>query len=399
MTKSTYGLWDVFPGDEPTSLALPDYFSTYLAYTFDTSLHPNTRLRITGDFPYARYMSFNIYPTRSGTSLGGMTDYQIMTEPPNVNPFVAGSDEQAKARRYVITVEPESDTSNGTEASPASSLENRLTYNPADLKVAEFPEQLLTVVIRYYVPLGVHGSVDPPQVEVLSMEDDQPLEPQPKPYPTFMDLNAPIFRHRLSPIFQSVGSDDTLRFYHSVGGGQFNNADNLYLISAVEGVDGDNKVVILRVKPPTFPRTNEDFDKVDVRYWSINQGNPNTSTPIGMRDGVFRHALDGFVYLVMGGESVRLKASQGGYNYLPWQADKLRAVIIYRNLLTTAQYRGSILRVPELPTAPWNEAQLLLYEAGNYLADYAPVGRKVTAQEFNADFGGMPSPGFAPLPH
>lgn len=398
MTKSTYGLWDVFPGDEPTSLALPDYFSTYLAYTFDTSLHPNTRLRITGDFPYARYMSFNIYPTRSGTSLGGMTDFQIRVEPPNTNPFVAGNDEMAKARRYVVTVEPTSDMSGGTDSSPGSSLENRLTYNPADLKVPEFPEELLTIIIRYYVPFGVNGNVDPPQVEVLSMEDNKPLDPQPKPYPTFMDLNAPIFRHRLSPIFKSVAGDE-LRFYHAEGGGQFNNADNLYLISAVEGVDGDNHVVILRVKPPTFPRTTEDYDKTDVRYWSFNQGNPNTSTSLGMRDGVFRPALDGFVYLVMGGEGVRLKAQQGGYNYLPWQADKLRAVIIYRNMLTIAQYRGSILRVPKLPEAPWSEAQLLVYEAGNYLGDYAPVGRKVTAQEFNANYGGMPSPGFAPLPH
>jgi hypothetical protein len=399
MAKNTYGVWGLYPGDDPTSLALPDYFSTYLAYTFDTSLHPNTRLRITGDFPYARYMSFNIYPTRSGTSLGGMTDYQIRTQAPNVNPFVAGSDEQAEKRRYVIIVEPASDAAATEEqaSSGFSALENLLTYNPEDLKVAKFPEQLLTVIIRYYVPVDKYGGVEPPKVEVLSMDDNQPLDPQPKPYPTFMDANEPIFRHRLAPIFESVGGD-ALRFYHSVGGGQFNNADNLYLISAVKDVDGDNDVVILRVMPPSFPQTNEDFDQVDVRYWSFNQGNPDTSTSIGQRDGMFRPALDGCVYLVMGGESVRVKARLGGYNYMPWQADKKEAVIIYRNMLTNAQYRGSILRVPELPKAPWNEAQLVAYEASRYLGNYAPVGRKVTAQEFNESYGGMPSPGFAPLP-
>jgi hypothetical protein len=397
-TKNTYGIWDIYPGNDPNSLALPDYFSTYLAYTYDTSLHPNTRLRITGDFPYAQYMSFNIYPTRSGTSLGGMTDFQIRTQSPNVNPFVAGSDEQAQARQYVMTIESESDADDGQQlSSGCSASENLITYNPADIKVPGFPEQLLTVIIRYYVPVNERGGVEPPTVEVLNM-DDTPLVPQPTPYPTFMDLNEPIFRHRLSPIFQSTGGD-ALRFYHSVGGGQFNNADNLYLISAVEGVDGESNVVILRVMPPTFPRTNEDFDKVAVRYWSFNQGNPNTSTPIGMRDGVFRPAMDGFIYLVMGGESVRVKAHQGGYNYLPWQADKEQAVILYRNMLTNPQYRGSILRVPELPKAPWDEAQLVEYEASQYLGDYAPVGRKVTAQEFNDSYGGMPSPGFAPLPH
>src|ERR1044071_4712953 len=248
MAKNTYGVWGVYPGDDPTSLALPDYFSTYLAYTFDTTLHPNTRLCITGDFPYARYMSFNIYPTRSGTSLGGMTDYQIRTQPPNINPFVAGSDEQAQARQYVITIEPEGDAPTG-EQSPSgfSAFENLLTYNPKDLIVSPFPEQLLTVIIRYYVPVDKYGGVDPPEVEVLRMDDTPPLDPQRKPSPVFMDVNEPIFRHRLAPIFDSVGGD-ALRFYHSVGGGQFNNADNLYLISAVDGRDGGGNVVILRVR-------------------------------------------------------------------------------------------------------------------------------------------------------
>ena len=397
-TKNTYGSWDVFPGDDSTSLALPDYFSTYLAYTYDTSLHPNTRLRITGDFPYARYMSFNIYPTRSGTSLGGMTDYQIKTHPPDVNPFVAGSDERAEERKYVIIVEPERRDVPGQPPSSGSAVtENLLTYKPADLKVGEFPEELLTVIIRYYVPVNEHGGVEPPKVEVISMEDDKPLSPQPTPYPTFMELNKPIFRHRLSPIFETAGGD-ALRFYHAEGGGQFNNADNLYLISAVEGVDGENNVVILRVMPPTFPRVNDEFDKVAVRYWSFNQGNPDTSTPLGMRDGVFRPALDGCVYLVMGGESVRVKAHQGGYNYMPWQADRARAVILYRNMLTIPQYRGSILRVPMLEQ-PWDEPKLVAYEASQHIGDYAPKGRKVTAQEFNDSYGGMPSPGFAPLPH
>jgi hypothetical protein len=397
MTIQKYGQWESYPGDESFSLALPDYFSVYLAYTYDTTLHPNTRLRITGDFPYARYMSFNVYATRSGTSLAALTDYQIRTDALNVNPFVAGSDELAKNRRYVVKIEPQTDAPTQQQASSESyPAENLLTYNPEDLKLPEFPEALMTVVIRYYVPAGDYGNVEAPSVEVLSMDDGRPLDPQPKSYPTNMDANEPIFRYRLAPIFESIDGD-VLRFYHSEGKGQFNNADNLYLISAVEGVDGDNNCVILRVVPPTFPRDNKDFDRTDVRYWSINQGNPNTSTSAGMRDGRFRLATDGFVYLVMGGESVRLKAEQGGYNYLPWKADRPRAVIIYRNMLTNPQYRGSIQRVPMLPEAPWSNEQLAVYEASRFIGNYAPAGKKVTAEEFNTNYGGMPSPGFAPL--
>jgi hypothetical protein len=396
MTVQTYGQWEIYPGNESTSLALPDYYSIYLAYTYDITLHPNTRLRITGDFPSARYMSFNIYATRSGTSLAALTDYQLKTDARNVNPFVAGSDQRATNRRYVVNVEPQTDESAAEQASSDSAItENLLTYNPKALNVAPFPEALLTVVIRYYVPVGLHGNAEPPRVEVLSMEGSKPLDPQPKSYPTNMAVNEPIFRYRLAPIFESVDGDG-LRFYHSEGKGQFNNADNLYLISAVDGVDGENNVVILRVVPPTFPRDNKDFDKTDVRYWSINQGNPDTSTPVGIRDGMLRPAKDGFIYLVMGGKSVELKATEGGYNYMPWLADKERAVIIYRNMLTNPQYRGSIMRVPQLPEAPWDKQQLAAYEASLHIGDYAPAGKKVTAQEFNSNYGGMPSPGFAP---
>ncbi len=70
-------------------------------------------------------------------------------------------------------------------------------------------------------------------------------------------------------------------------------------------------------------------------------------------------------------------------------------------MLTVPQYRGSITRVPNLPPAqeaplpPWDEATLARYEAGRYLGDYAPVGRKVSNEEFEKSSGGMPSPGFA----
>ena len=380
--------WEAFPGTDMSTLALPDYYSNYFAYSYETLKYPNTGLRITGDFPDARYMSFNIYSTRTGTSLGALTDYQIRTRAGNVNPFVAGSDAQAQQRQYVINVQPTSDATDAEQTPPGSDApENLLTFNPSELK-----DGLLTIIIRYYVPQGERGRERLPKIEAYSMLDNQSV-PLPAAYPQRMELNEPILRKRLAKIFQTVSGDE-LRFYHAAGGGQFNNADNVYLISGVENVDGRDNVIILKVRPPAYPRTNEEFDKTAVRYWSFNQGNPDTSTPYGMKDEEFRRASDGFVYIVMGDdEVVRARAEHGGYNYMQWKANKEQAVILYRNMLTTPQYRGSFVRVPVL-TLPTDEATLIAYEAQRHIGEHAPVGRKVTAQEFKDSYGGMPSPGF-----
>ncbi|HEY0377843.1 MAG TPA: hypothetical protein VGC87_13030 [Pyrinomonadaceae bacterium] len=385
-------VWEAFPGTDLSTLALPDYYSNYFAYSYETLKYPNTGLRITGDFPDARYLSFNIYSTRTGTSLGAFSDYQIRTQDGNVNPFVAGSDASAQKRQYVINVQPTQPTNDATDAeqtTPGSDTpENLLTFNPSELKAG-----LLTIIIRYYVPQGEQGRVKLPKIEPYPVTGNEQVT-LPPPYPQRMELNEPILHKRLAKIFQTVSGDE-LRFYHAGGGGQFNNADNLYLICGVENVDGRDNVVILKVRPPAYPRTNEEFDKTAVRYWSFNQGNPDTSTPYGMKDEEFRRASDGFVYIVMGDdEVVRGRAEQGGYNYMPWKANKKQAVILYRNMLTVPQYRGSLARVPVL-TLPTDEATIIAYEAPRHINEHAPVGRKVTAREFNDSYGGMPSPGFA----
>src|SRR4029079_10912704 len=126
-------------------------------------------------------------------------------------------------------------------------------------------------------------------------------------------------------------------------------------------------------------------------YWSFNQGNPDTSTPLGIKDQDLKLATDGFVYLVMGPNSLRGKAAQNGYNYMPWKADKQQAVILYRNMLTIPQYRGLITKVPQLPPPGHNNTPpppcpasvLAADEPYVSLGDYAPVGKIVTTMDFN----------------
>ena len=390
MKSRSDDIWESYPGNKLSTLALPDYYSNYIAYTFDASQHPHTGLRITGYFPDARYMSVNIYATKQGTSLNALTDYQIMTPTPGGNPFVAGSRAApGEQRQYVLHVQPEAGEKRGKKKQ-APEPENLLTFDPGGLKDGE-----LTVIIRYYVPQPDEcGGVKLPTVEGYDVRDPAKPRLRPKPIPGRMLVHEPLFCKRMEPIFDAAGRRE-LRFYHVAGGGQFNNADNMYLISAVKGVDGRENVVVLKVRPPSYPTYSGEFDSATVRYWSFNQGDPDTSTPFGQRDAEFRAAKDGFVYVVMGDESFRDAAERGGYNYMPWRANRQQAVILYRNMLTVPQYRNSIARVPRLPpSGDWDKKVLVEYDASRYIGDSAPSGRKVTAAEFFESYGGMPSPGF-----
>lgn len=393
-TDDPGGMWESYPGNELTTLALPDYYSNYIAYSFDAAQNPRTGLLIEGDFPDARYMSFNIYATKQGTSLGSLTDFQIRTKTPDGNPFVAGSGGGPRRKKggYAVQVEPEQpepSSSASDDAAPAP--ENLLTFRARELEDGQ-----LTVIIRYYVPHGGDlGGVPLPTIKAYDVRHPEKSLNVPPLIPGRMTLHGPVFRHRMKPIFDTADGD-VLRFYHPAGSGQFNNADNIYLISAVKGVDGKETVLALRVKPPSFPVVSEEFDKTIVRYWSFNQGDPNTSTPFGMRDEEFRAAKDGFVYVLVAHESFRRKAEKVGYNFMEWKADERKAVILYRNMLTIPQYRGSLARVPQLPNpATWNPKVLAAHEASFHIGEQAPAGLKVGGREFEKLKGDMASPGFA----
>ena len=370
MTIKMYGQWEYYPGNELYSLAMPDYYSTYLSYTIDFTCHPNTGLQITGAFPQARYMSFNVYATSAGTSLGALTDFQITTPDDSAdNPFIAGNN-AAPGGQYVVKVEPiQAD-------SPTDP--NTLYFDPQQLTNGK-----LTVVIRYYVPQPDNfGGMNPPEVAVYHIADGRPVTPTPAGVETDMDANVKTFAERLAPIFLTARGEQ-LRFFHAGGGGQFNNADNIYLIAAVKDVDFSKDCVVIRVKAPAFPQSNQQLDQVPVRYWSFNQGNPNTSTPIGMADHQFQPAWDGYVYIVMGNESLKAAAEKNGYNYMPWLVhDPRKGVVLYRNMLTIPQYRGSIARVPQMPNPPWKPGQLDQYEASLFIGEYAPSGKIVSNKMF-----------------
>jgi hypothetical protein len=372
------GNWEAFPGNVNTTLALPDYNSNYYDYSFDRSIGDakHVGLRIIGEFAYARYMSFNIYDANKGISQGALTDFQIVPRPDNVNPFVAGSDANAKKRAYTVTVMP--------AGRSTDEQENVLTFEDDAIDV-------LTVILRYYVPEGgSHGNVPFPLIEAFDVRNGEPV-PLPTPYCLRGSIPEANMRARLHPIFET-DVDDTLRFYHAEGAGQFNNADNMYLITAIKG--GERLVLLIRIKPPSYPVSNNEYDRRDVRYWSFNEGDADTSTPLGRKDVEFKKAKDGFVYIAIGHESICRTAEQRGYNFMPWEAHRTKSVVLYRNMVTNPQFRGSLAKVPLIKFKDLGTQNIYDKDAKNFIGDYAPTGMKVNQDIFMLGNIGFASPGF-----
>ncbi|MBN1895903.1 hypothetical protein JW906_15560 [bacterium] len=373
--ETPYGVWEDFLGQDPDTPALPDYFANYFAYAFDREADSSTAyvgLRIVGEFGYARYMSYNIYDSEQGTSYGAVTDFQMKPLPGNVNPFVPGNSFQATNRQYAVTVAPEGYTAN--------SEDNAFIF-------ANEAIRYLTVVLRYYLPQGnAIANVPIPAIEAFDIRTGHKLNLPARH--SVKTTSIEVFQERMRPLFNTI-VDDTLRFYHSVGGGQFNCADNLYLINAVEMTSND--VLTLRLFPPTFPSDNSEFGKTDVRYWSLNQGNDDTTTPLGIFDSELTVSSDGFVYVAIGNDSISLRAEELGYNFMPWRAQTTQGTLLYRNMLTDPKYAGAISQVPYLNFN--NPANVYLLDATNYIGNHAPTGRKVSRTDFISGLAGIIPPG------
>ena len=373
--------WEEFPGKDINTLALPDYYSNYFDYAFDrtTGDAKYTGLRITGEFAYARYMSYNVYDANVGTSVAGKTDYLINPLPNNVNPFVPRSNAEAKNRSYVVNVIPNGYSTGGDG--------NDLTYDSTQINV-------LTVILRYYVPqVDDYGNVTLPTIEAFDVRTQRRVR-LPTPYRLRGNTDKDVFSQRLAPIF-ATDVDDTLRFYHASGAGQFDNSDNIYLINAV--TQGEDKVLLIRIKPPSYPKSNHEYGTSDVRYWSFNECDADTSTPLGVKDEDFKVGKDGFVRIAIGDDCICDKAEQRGYNFMPWKADRSKTVIVYRNLVTKAGYPGALQQVPEIEIRDlFIKQQQNIYDkdAKNCIGDYAPTGKKVSQDLFMLGSDEIESLGF-----
>src|SRR3954466_10369586 len=84
------------------NVAYPDEAAIYWSGRYQAV--PGTRIRITGKYPHARYMSFNVYDNAS-RPLDALADVQISPDARSANPFVAGAARGAARRDYTAFID------------------------------------------------------------------------------------------------------------------------------------------------------------------------------------------------------------------------------------------------------------------------------------------------------
>lgn len=375
MNVSRESLWEPFIGTDPKVIALPDLYSNYFTFSFDRTKGDDKYIgiRVKGQFGYARYMSYNLYDAEKASSFGAFTDTALVPDAGSVNPFKAYADPFAISRNYTLIIVP--------EGYPVyANQPNVFTFNTDSINIS-------TLMIRYYVPQNSETAGVPlPSIEAFDVRTGNPVS---VPSTYSLELSESVYATRMSPIFKTA-IDDTVRFYHAIGLGQFNNADNIYLISALKRLN--NEVFLLRFRPPSFRGDGSTDPNNDVRYWSITQVRKNTTAAFGIKDADFKKASDGYVYVAIGDENIKGKAKKAGYNFMPWSVQDTSMVLLYRNLLGNPSYAGYLGKVPVISmSSPKN---IYIQNARNFIGDYAPQGIKMSRLTFIKNYGSWPAPGF-----
>jgi hypothetical protein len=352
---------------------LPDAEVNYFMYSFKRNKGDKIGIRLTADFPFARYMSYNIYDNRDRTSQASIVDTEITPLPGNENPFQTGS--QSNNRKYTVHILP--------NIPEAAGYENTLFFND------EIPN--LGSILRLYVPeKDAQGGVSLPEIEAFDLITGQTV-PLPEPLPIDFTKFGNLIESfetviGLTFLLQEVNKVDFFRFS---GAGLYQNFDNQYLFAPL--TLNNNEVAIFKVKPPSFTSNISETTKKDVRYYSFCIGDAATYNYFTLPDYNCKISSDGFIYIVVGRDDETLKKKAEGLNYLVW--DKVlgeRGLIIYRNLLTTASYPYQMGLVPDIVQNIDKVFDTDVLRAKTYLGDQAPQGVKMSRSAFMENFGGYP---------
>src|SRR3954468_18125080 len=84
------------------NVAYPDEAAIYWSGRYQAV--PGTRIRITGKYPHARYMSFNVYDNLQ-RPLDALADVELRPDAGSSNPFVAGSSRGVSKRDYTAFID------------------------------------------------------------------------------------------------------------------------------------------------------------------------------------------------------------------------------------------------------------------------------------------------------
>lgn len=288
---------------------------------------PGRSLRITGQFPYARFMSITVYAGRAGVVVDHLIDSQIVPDKGSTNPFRPFANRQATRRSYTIYIQQGS-------IPPSGRAPNTLYTGPYH------PVRLM---YRVYAPdqgADNFGNAPKPRVDILNgtPKDHSGVTPMAtcaSPRPTYAQPNISLpqpLRWRRLGAFNGPGI----------------NADESYLQVRINHDDADEYVI--RFKEPTFANTyigNRITGREDVRFWSVCQYDMSSTIAIAcLHDYQAVRSRSGYVTVVISTLANRPSTATraNGVNWLPFGRQQA-GVVIYRQLLPSATFQNSIQNV------------------------------------------------------
>lgn len=380
VTKSSVGLqWITLPGNFRLTPAFPDKCSCYKVLTFKPNTGDFDMMKLSGEFPHARYFSYTIYDSNEGTDLAAFFDQEIQPDPGSINPFKVGADRNAENRSYTLWLVK--------DGVPPPDEANSMII-PSDVEI-------LVLGMRVYRPDGgadALGNVSLPRVEFLKEDLTPGIRPE-------VGLDRSGILNKISmflfnkELIESWGigryfTGGEIAFYRVSDEGLFPNAHNEYIIAILTQFYF-NKVAVVTFTPPTFEDSydGEEFKGgKDVRYWSICTGGLGmTATPDCLCDDEIKLNSDGTVTICIAPWFMKKIVENAGFNYMRWGMT-YRPLLIYRQMLANESFDGSIHNVPKIgrPPAPENRTKEFFSEnrAVNFIGDYCPEGSIYSILEF-----------------
>jgi hypothetical protein len=360
-----------------------------------------TRIRIEGQYPRSRYMSWNVYDS-AARPIDALSDYELAPDPGSSNPFLPGADRTVTERSYTafVVVGPR----------PAQPAPN--TLYTGDSRGGTF-------LYRVYVPdagSDQKGGVPLPRVTLewtggsgtaLSADECRELQaPYAQPlndliagapalpdptddgqgYPGRNPPNWRLFENFCSSAVDIMLDNETGEPFQpgaeercGDGPGFFSNRDIAYVFAPTSR--GFGELLVLRGRAPTFADTRPGPAVMpsgqQLRYWSFCQYEPATQRVIDCRsDDRVVVGRDGRYTIVVSTTEQRPASARPecGVTWLPW-GPTTQGLLIYRHMLADPSFAQSIQNVPQ----PGSELDAMgdYYPSGEYLA--GPGEFKTTA--------------------
>jgi hypothetical protein len=354
---------------------------------------PGTRIRIEGEYPHSRYISWNVYDA-AARPIDALSDVQLLPDPGSSNPFLRGADRTVAQRSYTAFIE--------VGPRPAQPAPN--TLYTGDSRGGTF-------LYRVYVPdagRDQKGGVPLPSVTLESADGSgarfkaeqcrelqapyaQPLNdliaglpglPDPtndgEGYPGRNPPNWRLFQNLCSSAVDILLDNENGEAFQEDAGarcgngpGFLSNRDIAYVFAPTSR--GFGELLVLRGRAPTFADTRSGPAVMpsgqQLRYWSFCQYEPATQRVIDCRsDDRVSVGPDGRYTIVVSTAENRPAGARPecGVTWLAW-GPQTQGLLIYRHMLSDPSFGEAIQNVPQ----PGAESDTMrdYYPSGEYLAD------------------------------